>query len=103
MLDLGREVRRRRKQLGWSLEVLAERSSLSPHYLSTVETGTRDPSLSTIIAIAKAFDVPPGRLLGQVKGLSPRAQQAAQLFDCVPERVQEAVLAILEAWPDKTA
>ena len=96
-MQFGREVRRRRKALGWTLEMLAEKSGLSPHYLSTVENGGRDPSLSTIESIAKALGVPPGALLGQMKGISPAAQNAAKLFDAVPPEIQEAVLRILRA------
>jgi len=63
-MSLGREVRRRRQALGLTLEQLSERASLSPHYLSTVETERRDPSLSTIMSIAKALGCPPGELVG---------------------------------------
>jgi transcriptional regulator with XRE-family HTH domain len=61
---LGTEVRRRRKARGWTLEVLAEKADLTPHYLSTLETGRRDPSVSTVQQLAKAFGCAPGELLG---------------------------------------
>lgn len=96
-MKFGREIRRRRKALGWTLEVLAEKSGLSPHYLSTVERDARDPSLSTIEALAKAFGVPAGELLGPIRKLSPTSLEAARLFDAAPEPVQEGVLKILHA------
>lgn len=96
-MKFGREIRRRRKAIGWTLEVLAEKSGLSPHYLSTVERDARDPSLSTIEALAKAFGVPTGELLGPIMKLSPVSLEAARLFDAAPEAVQEGVLKILHA------
>jgi transcriptional regulator with XRE-family HTH domain len=95
-MDFGQEIRRRRKAAAWTLEVLAEKSGLSPHYLSTVENGARDPSLSTITALARAFGVPPGILLGAMRDLSPAACDAGRLFDAAPPPLQEAVLRILQ-------
>jgi transcriptional regulator with XRE-family HTH domain len=58
-MDFGKEVRRRREALGLTLEELAERAGLTPNYVGTVETGKRDPSLSTVLALAKGLRVPP--------------------------------------------
>jgi transcriptional regulator with XRE-family HTH domain len=96
-MSLGPEVRRRRKALDLTLEQLAERSGLSPHYLSTVETERRDPSLSTITSIAKALGCLPGELLGGVRDLSPSGHEAGRLFDGAPSEVQDGVLRILRA------
>src|SRR4051812_6213874 len=63
-MTIGSEVRRRRQALGMTLDGLAERSGLSPHYLSTLENDRRDPHLSTLIAVAKGLRVPPAELLG---------------------------------------
>ena len=96
-MSLGREVRRRRKAADLTLEQLAERSGLSPHYLSTVETERRDPSVSTVTSIAKALGCPSGELLGGVRDLSPAGHEAGRLFDSAPAEVQEGVLRILRA------
>ncbi len=96
-MPFGAEVRRRRRALGLTLEDLAERSGLSPHYVSTVETGKRDPSLSTVVALAKGLAVGAGELLGGVKGLSAAGLEAGRLFDLAPRDVQGGVVAILRA------
>lgn len=98
-LSFGREVRRRRKALGLTLEQLAEKSALTPNYIGTVENGRRDPSLSTVLALAKGLSIPPAELLGGVDKLSPAALEAAKLFDAAPGDVQGAVLQILRAIP----
>ena len=70
-LEFCREVRRRRLALGLTLEQLAERSGLTPNYIGAVELGKRDPSLSTVLALARGFKVPPGEMLGSAPGLTP--------------------------------
>jgi transcriptional regulator with XRE-family HTH domain len=97
LLNLGREVRRRRRALGLTLEQLAERSGLTPNYIGTVEHGQRDPSLSTVMALAKGLEVSASELLGGVADMSPAAMEAARLFDSVPPDVQSALLALLRA------
>ncbi len=95
-MQFGREVRRRRKALGLTLEELAHRADLTPHHLSAIETGKTDPRLSTILKLSKALGrVPPGELLGSRADLSPGAIDTAKLFDSVGEDVQQAVATIL--------
>ncbi len=55
---LGRRIRRRRGELGWSLRDLAERTGVSASFLSQVERGQGSPSLATLQAIAEALAVP---------------------------------------------
>lgn len=75
---LGTEVRGRRKQLGWSRRVLAERTGISERFLADVEGGKANPSLSTLCDLSTAFQVDPAILLGasdlseRVKGVGLR-------------------------------
>lgn len=96
-MSFGKTVRRKREALELTLEQLAERAGLSPNYLGTVENERRDPSLSTVLAIARALRVPPGELLGGVKELGAEALEAARLFEAVSPEVQDAVLRLLRA------
>ena len=80
-MALGREVHRRRGALGLTLEQLAERSGLSPNYIGTVENGQRDPSLTTVLALAKGLGISPGQLLGGVAELNPTSKEAALLIE----------------------
>jgi len=94
-LTFGREVRRRRGALGLTLEQLAERSGLTPNYIGTVENGRRDPSLSTVLALAKGLGLAPGELLGGVGELSPASTEAATLIETLSPEVQVATLELL--------
>lgn len=91
------EVRRRREKLGLTLEELAVRSNLTPNYIGTIEHGKRDPSLSTVLAIARGLRIHPSELFGGIDRLSQPATEAGQLFDVVTPDVQEAVLQLLRS------
>lgn len=93
-MRLGAEIRRRRQALGWNLEEFAHRSGLSWRYLSGIENDKRDPSLSTIVSIAKALGAEPGELLG-IKGVPPAGLEAARLFGALPTEAQETVLRLM--------
>jgi transcriptional regulator with XRE-family HTH domain len=96
-VSFGTTIRRKREALGLTLEEVAERSKLSPNYIGTVENGRRDPSLSTVLALAKALRVPAGELVGGIEDVSAEALEAARLFQgCTPE-VQDLALRVLRA------
>jgi len=96
-VKLGPEIRRRRRALGLTIEALAERAGLTPNYLGTLEMGRRDPSLSTVVGLARALGVSLGDLLGGSAPVSAPALEAARLFEGVPPEMQEAVLRVLRA------
>lgn len=94
-LTFGREVRRRRGVLGLTLEQLAEKSGLTPNYIGTVENGRRDPSLSTVLALAKGLGLSASELLGGAGETTPAASEASALIQTLSPDVQEAVLELL--------
>lgn len=57
---VGREVRALRKNRGWTLASLAQKSGSSIGYLSEVERGERAVSIKSLRGLASAFDVPLG-------------------------------------------
>lgn len=63
----GENVQAARKETGLSQEKLAEISGLHRTYISTLERGLRNPTLSTIIALCKALKIKPDVLF---KGVS---------------------------------
>jgi len=61
--QVGRTLRKLRKEKGLSQADLADRADLSREYVNKIEAGRYDPPLSTINALAKALRVKPARLL----------------------------------------
>lgn len=62
-IDIGNTIRRLRSHRELTLKDLAEATDLSLSYLSLIERNKRDPSLSNLAKIAKAFDLPPSILI----------------------------------------
>lgn len=96
-MEFGQEIRRRRLALGMTLEQLAESANLTPNYIGTIENGRRDPSLSTVLALAKGLRTNAAELFGGIQELSPPATEAGQLFDGAHTDVQDAVLLLLRS------
>ena len=74
---LGRAVKLRRSELGFSQEELAWRAGLNRTYVTDVERGLRNLSLATIDKLARALELPISGLLHQVD--SARGEVPAQL------------------------
>jgi transcriptional regulator with XRE-family HTH domain len=58
----GKAIRRRRRELDFSQEELAERAELHRTYISDIERGERNPSLENIEKLAKALGISIARL-----------------------------------------
>lgn len=54
---LGRRLRRRRLELGLTLRELAERTNLTPSFISQMERGANSPSLASLQRLAEALQV----------------------------------------------
>jgi len=74
----GEAIRETRKQLGVSQEQLALECGLDRTYISGIERGTRNPSLTNILKIAAALRVTPAELFAGAQrrtgptGVDPR-------------------------------
>lgn len=60
---VGRNVRRLREEAGLSQEKLALEAELDRTYVSGVERGVRNPTVTVVARIAKALKIEPDRLL----------------------------------------
>jgi transcriptional regulator with XRE-family HTH domain len=59
----GNRVRQLRINCGWSQEELADRTGLHRTYISGVERGTRNPTITVVFKFAQAFSMSPSDLL----------------------------------------
>lgn len=70
-LSLAESVRAARARAGYTLDQLAERTSLSKAYLSRLESGDRQPSVATLLRLSRVLAVPISVLLGETGGETP--------------------------------
>jgi transcriptional regulator with XRE-family HTH domain len=64
---LGKTIRDRRMELGFSQEELAERADLHRTYVGGVERGERNVSLENIVRLAHALQFAPSQLLERIE------------------------------------
>lgn len=63
-IEFGRRVRERRKALGWTQRLLAERAEMDWSYVAQVERGERNISLLNVHRLADALGISPAELFG---------------------------------------
>jgi len=62
-LIVGKRIKLLRQQLEMSQEVLAERCGIYRTYLSRIESGSANPTLLVLVALADSLDVSPSQLM----------------------------------------
>jgi XRE family aerobic/anaerobic benzoate catabolism transcriptional regulator len=94
LVVLGRELRRGRAKRGMTRRQLSQASHTSERYLAQIESGTGNPSVTVLRAIAQALDIPAVDLLGE-----PAAHSGARaaLLDAVAQ-LPDHHLAELTQW-----
>lgn len=60
---LGHNVRRLREEKGWSQEDYADRAGIHRTYVSDIERGRRNPTITVVEKLAGPLGVSAGRLL----------------------------------------
>lgn len=61
--DFGRHLAQLRHDAGLTQEEVAERSGLHANYIGDLERGERNPTLITLLALAKAFGMSVSELI----------------------------------------
>lgn len=62
-MAFGVRVRSLREAAGHTQEELAELSGCDPSYVSQIELGKRNPSLTKILSLARGLELRPGELV----------------------------------------
>ena len=60
---LGRNLRRLREEKGWSQEAFADEAGIHRTYISDLERGVRNPTITVVEKLARPLGVTPGSLL----------------------------------------
>jgi transcriptional regulator with XRE-family HTH domain len=99
---LGALLRAQRQAADLSLRELSERTKVSNAYLSQLERGLHEPSLSVLRAIASALGFPLGSLLTRAGMLErdgePRLRETEAAILCDPELSEPQRTALLSVY-----
>jgi transcriptional regulator with XRE-family HTH domain len=60
---VGTNIRRLREEQGWSQEDYADRAGIHRTYVSDIERGRRNPTITVVEKLARPFGVKAGALL----------------------------------------
>lgn len=60
---LGQNIREFRQKKGWSQEDYADRAGIHRTYVSDIERGRRNPTITVVEKLAAPLGIDPGRLL----------------------------------------
>lgn len=91
----GSEIRRRRESLNLSLAQLALRVGLTSNFIATIENGMRNPSISTVLSLARGLEAPPAELITDAYGLGPAGLEVARLFNALKPKVQGLFISLV--------
>jgi transcriptional regulator with XRE-family HTH domain len=70
-----------RKERGWSQEDLSRASKLHTTAISKIERADRSPRFPTIMILAEALQIPPGRLFDGIDFTHPSSSPAKRAVD----------------------
>lgn len=94
---LGRNIARRRKALGWTQAVLAERLEMEPESISRCERGAALPSLATVEQMARVLETTIADLLAECPdGAYSEAQRLSAMLAPVKPEARMVLLEVVE-------
>lgn len=65
----GRVLRQLRQEAGMSQEQLGLESGIQRNFISLIETGQNQPTVTTMFRLARALNVKPSELIAQVESI----------------------------------
>lgn len=90
-MELGDTLRLLRVAAGLKQTELAARVGVTPNYLSMVENGRREPSLSFVKSVSKELDIPVGLLFLNADSLDSGSSPDRQ---AIVRRIRDLILEI---------
>jgi transcriptional regulator with XRE-family HTH domain len=101
---LAENIKRLRKEKGWSQGELGEKIGCHLSHVNRIETGKYTPSLETVINIARAFEVPLDYLVNSADGSLEEVRIEDQtlanrikLLNTLDDKEREVVTQVIDA------
>ena len=99
--QIGRRLREKREQAGYTREKLAELCSLSPRFIANVEFGDSTFSLDSLMSVCRALSCSADYLLfgvrADIEGWSDTVSRLRQLDRKYQEPVNKTLQGVIEA------
>jgi len=97
-LNVGKRLRKKRKELNFNQEQFAEKVDLSPDYISKLERGERIPRIPCFITILNALDLSADEVLCDSlnKSYVTRTSEYLERIGKLPKEEQERLFNMIE-------
>lgn len=82
-MDIGKRIRKLRKERKWTLKEMNKRTGLSISFLSDIERGVSNPSLKKLKILAEKLDVSICFLLGEENNLNKKHKNVPVLYTLI--------------------
>lgn len=95
---IGTRIKEYREKCGLTQEALAERTELTPNYISAVERGVSFPRFEKLIAIINAIGASADQIFADVveNTAASRASMLSAEIEQLPFREQQRIFAVVE-------
>lgn len=93
---LGARIRARREALGLTQAKLAEKVGCTSNYVGVLERGLKLPTLDTLVRVAKALEMSPAELLGDLRPKDVWVDELLAVATSIPESRRALALAVLK-------
>jgi transcriptional regulator with XRE-family HTH domain len=99
-MSLGKNIRRMRRDKGWTQGQLADRAGLKLNHVSKLEQDATDPKLSTLYKLMQAFSCSPDSLLMDLNRVSTDAvlKQTLERATALPDDDKLVVIKVVDGY-----
>lgn len=97
--SIGKRIQKRRKEMGFTQEELAEKVNISTNFLACIETGKRSGSFETYMKLVEVLNTSFDYITQDVveaAGSNVRKEELIKHFDCSNEVKQKLIVQIAE-------
>ncbi len=97
---VGKRLRIRRTELGYSQELTSEKAGLHPTYIGQVERGEKNLTIESLEKICNAIEYPMEDLFFRINTFDPQDVTAQKCYDLIieqPKKEHQNIYKILDA------
>lgn len=87
--NVGKRLRIRRIELGYSQELTSEKAGLHPTYIGQVERGEKNLTIESLEKICNALEYPMEDLFFKINSFEPQNVTAQKCYDLIIEQPQK--------------